>query len=82
MSGFQWFWQNPVLMDSLQMLAILLPPLLATWWFFTRFAFRSIKSYVSTRKRLEKIYSHPVAAAIHSSTIIASIAALVIAAYK
>jgi hypothetical protein len=77
-----WFWQNPVIMESLQVLAVLLPPLLATWWFFTRFAFRSLKKYVTMRQRLETIYSNPLAAAIHSSTIIASIAALVIAAYQ
>ena len=82
MNEFIWFWDNPVIMESLQVLMILLPPLLGTWWFFVRFTFRSIQSYISTRERLEKIYSHPIAAAIHTGVIIGSIAALVIAAYK
>jgi len=67
--------------ENLLIIFFLLPFMLATWWFFTRFAFRSIKKYVSMRERLRMIYVDPLSASIHTSTIILSIALLVIAAY-
>jgi len=67
--------------ENLLVLFFLLPCMLTTWWFFTRFAFRQLKDYVSMEERIQRIYSDPLSASIHSSTIILSIALLVIAAY-